>query len=146
MGINVLDISGVGWTNRGRIQHLSYSVIYYSGNNLPAHPNGVPIISSKETDKSVVTFIPHSDRMMLLKKSAQPIKNNIIKVSSSTTEKSDIEISDSYSEFRELQHCTKKNENNLIIADFNSKVAEAEVEGVGKYGLGQANSRGDTGK
>lgn len=142
--MDILGVSEVRWPNSGRIQSNSYAV-YYSGNDQPQHRNGVAIILSQKIDKSVIAFIPHSDRTMLIKLKSHPVNINLIQIYAPTADKPDIEIRNFYREIKELLRHTKPSEVIIIMGDFNAKIGEGEVENVvGKYGLGQRNPRGDT--
>lgn len=88
--------------------------MYYTGNNLLAHPNGVTIIFSQKIDKCVTTFVPYSDRMMLLKIRPHRIDINIIQAYTPTAKNPDIEINNFYSALNELLNYMKKNETNLL--------------------------------
>lgn len=142
--MDILGVSEVRWPNDGRIQSNSCAV-YYSGNDQPQHSNGVAIIVSQKIDKSVIAFIPHSDRAMLIKLKSHPVNINIIQVYAPTADKPDTEIRNFYSQIKELLKYTKPSEVIIVMGDFNAKIGEGEVENVvGRYGLGQRNPRGDT--
>ncbi|VEN57771.1 unnamed protein product [Callosobruchus maculatus] len=141
--VDILGVSEVRWPNSGRIQSNSYTV-YYSGNDLQQHSNGVAVILSQSIDKSVVTFVPHSDRAMLIKLKSHPVDINLIQVYAPTADKTDMDIRNFYNDIKELLRHTKPSEVIIIMGDFNAKIGKGEVENVvGKYGLGERNTRGD---
>lgn len=141
--INILGLSEVRWPGSGKCQK-NKTTLFYSGNDEINHPNGVGILLDNKTSQAIISFIPLSDRAMLIKLNAQPTNVNIIQCYAPTAEKPDREVETFYKELRELLGYTKNNETTIIMGDFNAKVGNIEVDKiVGKYGLGERNSRGD---
>lgn len=143
LNVQIMGISETWWPNTGQLTIQNHEV-YYSGNNDPKHRNGVGIIVTQEIKKCVKSFIPRSDRMLLLQLHSTPVNVNIIQVYAPTAEKSDELIEEFYDQLKDLMKLVKNNEVTIIMGDFNAKVGnESEDEIVGRYGLGTRNERGD---
>lgn len=54
--------------------------LYYSGNNVPGHRNGVGISVNQKIKTAVKSFTHINDRILLLKLNATPINRNIIQI------------------------------------------------------------------
>lgn len=142
--VNILGISEVRWPGRGKIQHGD-TTLYYSGNDLPNHPNGVGVIVCNKINHLVINYIAYSDRVILLQLQTSPVNINVIQCYAPTADKHENEIKTFYKELRQVLSYTRKNENTIILGDFNAKVGRGRVEKiVGEYGLGERNDRGDT--
>ncbi|XP_055384420.1 uncharacterized protein LOC129614059 [Condylostylus longicornis] len=143
LNINILGISEMRWPDAGELKKDD-ATVFYSGNQNRKHSNGVGMIIKGHAAKCVSTFIPHSDRTMLVKLSAKPVNINLIQVYAPTADKSDEAIEEFYHDIDELMKLTKPQELNIVLGDFNAKVGSTQVEGVtGHFGLGDRNERGD---
>lgn len=119
------------WPGLGEC-NVDNRAFFYSGNKDPKHRKCVDIVITKELWKSVVDFVPYSDRTALLRLRARPSDLNKIQVYAPTAE------------VKELLKLTKKHEVNIIMGDFNAKIGKGTFGGlVGSYDLGQRNERGD---
>ncbi|XP_073824763.1 FERM domain containing isoform X3 [Musca autumnalis] len=143
LNVDILGVCETWWPNTGDFVSQN-AKIYFSGNSKRNHRNGVGIIVKEHIAKSVIGFIPKSDRTMIIKISAKPVNINIIQVYAPTADKSNDEIEAFYIEVEELIKITKPHEITIIQGDFNAKVGSDIVAGVkGIYGLGDRNERGD---
>jgi len=141
--LDILGVAETWWPGVGEC-NVDGGVFFYSGNEDPKHRKGVGIIITKELLKSVVDFVPYSDRTTLLKLRARPSDLNIIQVYAPTADLPDHDGENFYDEVKELLKLTKKHDVNIIMGDFNAKIGRGRVEGlVGSYGLGERNERGD---
>lgn len=122
-----------------------HGVIYYSGGNDPEHRYGVAIIITSELERSVTDFIPLGDRVMLLKLNTSHRVMNIIQAYAPTNDKTDDMVEESYGNLEEALRLTKNGEITVILGDFNAKIGSENEDGdyVGKYGLGERNTRDD---
>lgn len=109
LNIDIMGISEMRWPGSGEYQIDEYT-IYYSGNEDAHHWNDVGVIIKKEFKLAVITYIPHSDRVMMLKLRGHPFDLNIIQVYAPTSEKSDDIIEQFYEEIDECLKHTKKHE------------------------------------
>lgn len=142
--IDILGLSEVRWPGSGQ-QITKTGTIYYSGRDDSKHEYGVAIIVSPQIAKSVLTFIPINERMMLLRLRTSHRIMNIIQVYAPTNQKpEDDEVVKFYNDLHNTLKITKKGELTMIIGDFNSKIGAGEEDDVvGKYGLGVRNLKGD---
>lgn len=143
LDLNILGISEMRWPHAGTTK-VNNKTVYYSGNNNKNHWNGVGIIVNETIQKSVINFIPYTDRMLLLQLQGHPITVNVIQTYAPTADKPEAEIETFYKDLRELLGYTKKTDITIIMGDFNAKVGQGRVdEVVGDFGLGVRNERGD---
>lgn len=119
--LNILGISESRWTNSGRSTTGDFT-IYYSGNNDNQHQHGVAIVLSNKISSAVTTFVPYSDRIIMVQLQAKPINVNIIQIYAPTADKDDDEIEGFYEHLKSILRHTKKHEINILMGDFNSKV------------------------
>uniref|UniRef100_A0A8D8SK11 Craniofacial development protein 2 n=1 Tax=Cacopsylla melanoneura TaxID=428564 RepID=A0A8D8SK11_9HEMI len=145
MKINLLGISDTRWIGSGsKVVDEEGNMIYYSGNNDRRHLYGVAIIVDKEIRKSIESFTPISDRIMMLKIKTKIGYTNVIQVYAPTADKADEEVEAMYQDLQNLLKTTKQEDVNIIIGDFNAKVGSEAVDGcTGMFGLGDRNERGD---
>lgn len=143
LNIDILGISEARWPGSGKLK-TSKGHIYYSGGNDPKHQYGTAVLVTNDIDKAVTDFVPVCDRVMLLRIQTSYRFLNIIQVYAPTSDKSDVEIEEFYSNIEKVLSLTKKGEITLVVGDFNAKIGCGEEgECVGKYGLGIRNTRGD---
>lgn len=81
--IDILGISDVSWSCSGNF-FISYSIIYFSGNQQRHQRFGVALIVSN--------FLPISDRIQLLQLRTKTANTNVIQIYAPTAEKSDEEV------------------------------------------------------
>ena len=116
--------------------------IFYSGGKI--HHHGVGLILNPNFSKSVLSFYPKSDRMLLVKLRASSFHVNIIVVYAPTTEADDEEFERFFDSLDELWKCCKSQETTIIMGDWNAKVGQEKTgKTVGSFGLGMRNNRGD---
>lgn len=143
LGLDILGVAETWWPGTGRCD-TGNTAFYYSGNNDRNHRKGVGIVITKQLLKSVIEFVPYSDRTALLKLRAKPTNFNIIQVYAPTAESPDQDVAQFYSEIEELLKLTRKHDVNVIMGDFNAKIGKGKFENlVGPYGLGIRSERGD---
>lgn len=141
--LDIIGLSEIRWPDSGKCTKEK-ATLYYSGNNLPHHYNGVGFLVSKKTNKAVKNFVAYSDRTALLQVRAAPVDLNIIQIYAPTLDKPENEVDQLYKEIKELMGLVKKSEGLIIMGDFNAKVGQGRVEDVvGDFGLGDRNNRGD---
>lgn len=83
--LDILGLSEVRWLGTGQCS-TDNTVMYYSGNNDRYHYNGVGIIVTKESNKSVPNFVPYSDRILFLQLRSIQINLNIIQLHAPTAD------------------------------------------------------------
>lgn len=123
---------------------MGNGIFYYSGNQDTRHRKGVGILLSEKVVPSVINFLPYSDRAALMRIRAKPVDLNIIQVYAPTSDSTEQELEQFYSDIRDLLRLTKNHEVTLIMGDFNAKLGKGKFEDiVGPFGLGERNERGD---
>ncbi|XP_055371788.1 craniofacial development protein 2-like [Condylostylus longicornis] len=141
--IDILGISETWWPDKGECR-VEGAKFYYSGNNTSTHRNGVGIIVTDKIIDYVTECVSYSDRIMLMKINAKPVKLNIIQIYAPTADSSEDEIEELYEQINYLMKQLKPHEINMVIGDFNAKVGAGRVDGiVGPFALGLRNERGD---
>lgn len=88
MRVNIFEISEVRWP--GNVKYITDGgVLYYPGTvDQQKHSNGVGVLVDKETNKSVIGFVPLSKRVMMIQLQTSKIRVNIVQVYAPTTKKS----------------------------------------------------------
>lgn len=141
--VDILGIAETWWPHVGQCQ-VDNGIFFYSGNEDPKHRKGVGIVVRQEILKSVIDFVPYSDRTALLKIRAKPNNINIIQVYAPTADSPNDDVEKFYDEIKELLKVTKKHEVNIIMGDYNAKIGKGRFDQlVGPHGLGERNERGD---
>lgn len=141
--ISVLGISEMRWPKTGKCNVDQYSV-YYSGQDTAQHYNGVGFIVDKNVEKSVINFLPISDRVALLQINTRPFKLNLIQVYAPHYEHTDAAVEVFYEDVQKAVDQTKPQDVTIVMGDFNAKVGEGkDMDVVGEFGLGVRNDRGD---
>ena len=131
--LNIVGLIEMRWRgNRDCISEDS-RVIYAGGQN----SGGVAVLLDMETSKSIIKIIQHSDCLLLVK-----LKPN--QVYMPTTARKGEEIDKLYDETEMLLEVEKRNDNIIIIEDWNAVVGEGkDGNEVASYGLGSRNDRGE---
>ncbi|KAI8436544.1 hypothetical protein MSG28_010075 [Choristoneura fumiferana] len=144
LNIDILGVSDVRWRGNGKHQIDADHIMYYSGSEESSNLYGVGVIINSKTVKGNISFVPRSNRAMLIHIEAKPRNIDIVQLYAPTVEKSEQEIEDFYREVEHLLEIAQKHEMCIVMGDMNAKIGEGEVQGVvGKYGLGERNDRGD---
>uniref|UniRef100_A0A8D9AHH9 Craniofacial development protein 2 n=1 Tax=Cacopsylla melanoneura TaxID=428564 RepID=A0A8D9AHH9_9HEMI len=142
--IDILGICEMRWLDSGEMPLDGYKA-FYSGRTDGAHEDGVGIIMTQKIAAKVKNFPPISERIMLIQLENNPVNINIIQVYAPTLDKADDIVDEMYNTINEIMKKLKKNEINIVMGDFNSKVGEGSTsDAVGPFGLGERNKRGDT--
>lgn len=142
--IDILGISEMRWLDAGELNLDEYKVLY-SGRTDGKHEDGVGVIMTKKLAASIKTFAPISERILLIQLEGSPVNINIIQVYAPTLDKPDELVEELYNTINNVMNKLKRNEINIVMGDFNSKVGEGKTsDAVGPFGLGERNKRGDT--
>lgn len=116
------------------------NTFFYSGKDIAQH--GIGILVSDKIMKCVKTFLPVSDRVILIKLRGQPFEVNIITYAP-TAGSLDEELEKFYSDIDKARKHIKSDDINIFMGDLNAKVDNEEVDAViGSYALGDRNDRG----
>lgn len=143
MEIKVLGVSEMRWPGSGSCD-INEHRVYYSGTSNGQYQSGVGIIVSKTIAECVTNIVPISERVMLLQINALPAQLNIIQVYAPTTDHSDEEVAEFYSQITDVLQQLSKKDLTILMGDFNAKIGRgSEGDIIGHYGLGQRNERGE---
>ncbi|XP_049794555.1 craniofacial development protein 2-like [Schistocerca nitens] len=108
MSIKIMGISEMRWPGSGSC-NIKEHRIYYSGTCNGQYKSGVGFIVLKAIAECVNNCVPVLERVILLQISTLPAQLNIIEVYAPTTDHSDEEVAECYSQISGvLQHLPKK--------------------------------------
>ena len=142
MKINVLGLGEVRWDGVGDFVSDEFRVVY-SGSK--GGQKRVAMIMDNEIGKRVTKIVQHSDRLLLVRVSAEPVDIVLVQVYMPTTDADDDEVEEMYEQIEELVKKEKATDQVIIMGDWNAVVGEGgESNEVGQFGLGKRNERGQT--
>ncbi|GFN88270.1 craniofacial development protein 2 [Plakobranchus ocellatus] len=104
MNLNILGIAEVRWTGAGSIK-LGSKTLIYSGEH--THERGVGILFDITTAKSLGSWCPTSDRVVVAKLVAKPLNLGIIQVYAPTSDSEDVEVEKFYEEIEKANPVTR---------------------------------------
>ena len=141
MKINILGIAETRWQGTKSIKHKGKFMIYSGGDT---HERGVGIIFDETTQKSLDSWFPVSDRIIVAKIKAKPFDIGTIQVYTPTSERPEEEVEEFYEDLDKAKKYLKSQSTQIIMGDFNAKVGSDKVENiVGPCGKGDTNERGE---
>ncbi|GFN80053.1 craniofacial development protein 2-like [Plakobranchus ocellatus] len=140
MKLNILGLAEVRWKGAGSMK-LGRNLLIYSGGH--TNERGVGILFDVTTAKSLGSWCPISDRVVVAKLIAKPLNLGIIQVYAPTSDGEDVEEEKFYEEIKKAKGFLKSQDIIIVIGDFNAKVGDERVEDVvGPSGIGTVNERG----
>ncbi|GFO01569.1 craniofacial development protein 2-like [Plakobranchus ocellatus] len=144
MNLNILGLAEVRWTGAGSMKLGSKTLIYSGGHT---HERGVGILFDVTTAKSLGSWCPISDRVVVTNLVAKPLNLGIIQVYAPTSDSEDAEVEKFYEEIEKAKGYLKSQNIIILMGDFNAKVGDERVEDVaGPIGpLGFKSTLGDSG-
>ena len=140
--MNITGLCETRWSGSGHFTSQEHMIIY-SGNDLGS--NGVAVVLDKYHASTLISFNTINDRIMVVKLNTKPVVTNIVQVYAPTSESTEEEIEKFYNDLQAIKDKIPGREVTVIMGDFNAKIGEGEeyIAGVGNYGLGNRNIRGD---
>ena len=140
--VNIIGLSEVRWLDKGEIVSGKYTMFYSGGTTCE---RGVAIIMENKIVQSVNKVVCHSDRLMFVKISAEPVDILVIQVYMPTSDHDVKEVEKMYDEIEGIIQTEGRGKvNTIIIGDWNSVVGQgSEGNVIGQYGLGKRNDRGE---
>jgi len=139
--IDILGISEMRWNGQKDLTSDDYRVI---NSGVDIGKNGVGIILNTKWANCVKSYIAYNDRLKIIKLKAVPHDITILQEYMPTIQAREDEVEEIYENLKELIYHTNDMENLIIMGDWNPIVGEhADGKGIGKYGLGRRNKRGD---
>ncbi|GFO03930.1 craniofacial development protein 2-like protein [Plakobranchus ocellatus] len=141
--LNILGLDVVKWKGAGSMKLGSKTLIYSEGHT---HRKGVAILFDVTTAKSLGSWCPISDRVVVAKLVAKPFKSrnysNQVGLYAPTSYSEDVEEKKFYEEIKKAKGYLKSQNIIIVMGDFNAKVGYERVEDVGPSGIGTVNARG----
>ncbi|GFO01573.1 craniofacial development protein 2-like protein [Plakobranchus ocellatus] len=135
MKLNILGLAEVRWTGAGSMKLGSKTLIYFGGHT---QERGAGILFDVTTAKSLGSWCPISDRVVVAKLVANPLNLGIIQVYAPTSDSKDVEVEKFYEEIEKAKGYLKPQEIIVVMGAFNARVEFV----VGPSGIGTVNERG----
>ena len=140
--INVLGLCEVRWKGEGDFMSDDVRVIYSGGKE---SQRGVAVLLDSMSAKRVLKVVCVSDRLMMVKVTADPVDMVIIPVYLPTSDHDDVDVDQIYEQIEELTKDEAGKDYLVVMGDWNAVVGEGgDGAEIGEYGLGCRNERGDT--
>ena len=141
--MSITGLCEVRWSGEGLFVQGEHTIIY-SGNS-KGGSNREAIVLDKHHAAALKSYNTISDRLMTVKLNTKPVPLNIIMVYAPTSKSTDEEIELFYNDLQTAKDKIPRREICIIMGDLNAKVGEGEDKecGIGPYGLGKRNERGD---
>ena len=107
--------------------------------------SGVAVILDKEARKGFISYDAISDRILTVHLDTKPVKTTIIQVYAPSTNHSEEDIEDFYSQLQRIKDSIKSKNQIIIMGDFNAKVGQgaSKEQGLGAHGIGKINESGE---
>ena len=139
--IDILGLSEIRWSDKGDINIEGFRMIY-SGPEKKGK-QGVGILLSKNHIYKVIQVSCVNERLMSIKLESTPVNTVLVQVYMPTSDSNEEEVDKIYELIEDFLE-NSKNDNVIVMGDFNAVIGEGEqTKYVGKYGLGIRNDRGD---
>ncbi|XP_033113627.1 craniofacial development protein 2-like [Anneissia japonica] len=141
MNLNILGLAEVRWKGAGSIRIGKKTLIYSGGDK---HERGTGILFDELTAKSLKSWCPISDRVVVAKLEAKPLNLGIIQVYAPTSESEVEEVEKFNEEIEKAKSYLWSQDIKMVMGDFNAKVGDERVDDVvGPRGTGKQNERGN---
>lgn len=148
--LTVLGLAETRWTQSGEVKLTSGQSIIYSGHEEEAasHTEGVAIMMTKETRKTLTAWKPISSRIISanFNTSNKRVKAHIIQCYAPTNDADDEAKERFYDSLNHLLNDIGTRDLIILMGDFNAKIG-AQNEGyesvMGKHGVGTMNENGE---
>ena len=140
--IGIIGMSEVRWSGEGLFYCGDYTIIYCGKEG---GQSVVAIALNKHFATALKSYNTISDRLVMIKLNTKPVTLNIIQAYAPTSASTEEEIENFYNDLQAAKDMIPSREICIVMGDFNAKVGEGEDPecGIGPYGLGERNERGD---
>jgi exonuclease III len=140
---DVIGLAETHWKGVDDRQHKGYRIISTGRDDY--HMSGVALIISTEAQKSMLSYDFNGDRIVMARFQTTAGAVSIVQVYAPTASSTDQEIDAFYDSLQNTVKRIPPGDGIIVMGDFNAKVGVAgcEEELVGKFGVGQRNSRGE---
>ena len=135
--LDILGVSEVRWTGNGKIVNDNKTILYSRNEN--KHIRGVAIILSKMATRSLVSWKPVNDRIIMARLQCKYTKTTIIQTYAPTEDAEDTEKDDFYDQLEEVLKSTPNHDMVLLIGDMNAQINGDYMDSgcvIGPYGSG----------
>ena len=123
--LNILGISETHYKGQRDIVSNDIEMVYSGEERCE---RGVAILFDKEAAERITGIEKISDRLMMVKVSAEPVDMVLIQVYMPTMKYEDEEVEQIYDQIEDIIRRQKVNTNVIVMGDFNARVGE------GRYG------------
>jgi len=131
--IDCLGLCETRWTNIREFSKGKRKFFYFGGSK---YQRGVALVLNYHFAKSVLSFWPKNENMLLVKLKSSPSNLNVIVSYASTADADEEEINEFYKSLDDVYKTCKSKEITIVMGDFNANVGE-EPEGkiIRQFGL-----------
>lgn len=145
--IDILAITETHMRGSGFYTTPSGNTTYFSGPENESR-NGVALSVTPSMNRVILDYNPVSDRILTAKINTKPCRLNIVIVYAPMSASSDEEIDAFYKQLEDVVTNLPNRDITLVMSDLNAKIGLTKDENhlrdvVGKFGLGDRNSRGE---
>ena len=143
--IDLLGVSEARWTGQGEQRMPDGETILYSGRSDGKHYQGVALILTGKTRKSLIDWKPLNARLMCARFRGRHANVSIIQCYAPTNEDKDNEKEDFYQQLQLLKDKCPRHDITIVMGDLNAKVGSDNTNlqhVMGKEGLGEMNNNG----
>ena len=123
--IFILVISEMKWKGRENFLSEGYRV-FFSGQGT-IRKNSVAFICNKKIYKSVLGYIPISDRIISLRLQGNPVNITLVKIYAPTLDAEDDEIDEFYNMLKKVTDSISNSDVKIIMGDWNAKVGSYNI-------------------
>ncbi|KAK3771587.1 hypothetical protein RRG08_041516 [Elysia crispata] len=140
MNLNIVGLAETRWTGAA-VAKVDNKVFIFSGGS--THERGVGILFDESIEKSLKSWCPVSDRVVVAKFVGKPLDMGIVQEYAPTSTAEEEEVEQFYEHLDKAMKCLKSQDIKIVMGDFNAKVGSERVENiVGPWGIGEENERG----
>lgn len=145
--INILGLSEVRWPGHGEQRSVNGSTLLFSGKSPDEERrNGVGLLLSSLTKKSLTDWNPVSDRIITARFKAKARSLTVIQCYAPIDPSDRVEKDAFYADFKAVFNNTRKGDIELLIDDFNAKIGTNNKNResiMGTHSLGNINENGE---
>ncbi|KAK3698846.1 hypothetical protein RRG08_028701 [Elysia crispata] len=118
MNLNIVGLAETRWTGAA-VAKVDNKVLIFSGGS--THERGVGILFDESIEKSLKSWCPVSDRVVVAKFAGKPLDMGIVQVYAPTSTAEEEEFEQFYEDLDKAMKCLKSQDIKIIMGDFNAK-------------------------
>ena len=119
MNLNIVGLAETRWTEAA-VTKVDNKVFIFSGGS--THERGVGILFDESIEKSLKSWCPVSDRVVVAKFAGKPLDMGIVQVYAPTSTAEEEEVEQFYEDLDKAMKCLKSQDIKIVMGDFNAKV------------------------